>query len=49
MVRELLERNANVNSTTKKGNAAIHIASLGTLQANFLTILLISLLIIYLF
>jgi len=31
VVRELLERGANVNATTKKGNAAIHIASLGKL------------------
>lgn len=29
IVKELLKRGANVNSATKKGNTALHIASLG--------------------
>jgi ankyrin len=28
VVKELLEKNANVNAATKKGNTALHIASL---------------------
>jgi len=30
IVKELLKRGANVNSATKKGNTALHIASLGS-------------------
>lgn len=29
VVRELLQRGANVDAATKKGNTALHIASLG--------------------
>jgi len=32
IVNELLKRGANVNSATKKGNTALHIASLGILD-----------------
>lgn len=32
MVKELLERKANVNAATKKGNTALHIASLAGQQ-----------------
>ncbi len=33
MVKDLLDRNANVDSATKKGNTALHIASLAGQQA----------------
>jgi ankyrin repeat protein len=39
VVRELLERGANVNATTKKGNAAIHIASLGEFRRIYFNVL----------
>lgn len=41
VVDELLKRGANVDSATKKGNTALHIASLGeTFNNNYLQILL---------
>jgi ankyrin len=33
VVKDLLDRNANVDSATKKGNTALHIASLAGQQA----------------